>query len=65
VREIVNEQQAFIAKPGDVDSLKLEILRAQQNPEQAHAKAAVAKQLSERYTWQERAQRITSWLGGV
>jgi len=62
VREIVNEKQAFIAKPGDVESLKQEILRAQQNAELAHLKAAAAKYLSERYTWQERARRITEWL---
>ncbi|MBU1349023.1 glycosyltransferase, partial [Patescibacteria group bacterium] len=62
VREIVGDAEAFIAKPGDVASLVVEIRRAMDAPEDARARADAAWKLSSKYTWTERARRIAAWL---
>lgn len=62
VREIVSEKSAFIAQPGDVDSLSRKIRMAIDNPEEAKWRADEAKRLSARYTWQERARRIADFI---
>lgn len=62
VREIVSEKSAFIAKPGDVDSLEYAIRDVIDHPEEARVKALEAKQLSAQYTWVERAKRICAIL---
>ena len=62
VREIVSEQSAYIAKPGDVDSLVEMIRAAMDKPEDAKARALEAKRISAHYTWVERAKRICAIL---
>jgi glycosyltransferase involved in cell wall biosynthesis len=62
VREIVSEESAFIAKPGDVDSLEMEILKAIDRPQEGKRRAEEAKRLSTRYTWTERARRIIDFI---
>jgi glycosyltransferase involved in cell wall biosynthesis len=62
VREIVSEKEAFIAKPGDADSLRVEISRAMDDPESARNRAEAAHRLSLKFTWIERARRIASWI---
>ncbi len=62
VREIVSEKSAFIAKPGDAESLAMEIRMAMDYPEEAKRRADEAKRLSSRYTWQERARRIAEFI---
>lgn len=62
VREIVSEASAFIAKPGDIDSLAAEIKKAIDQPEEARQKALEAKRISAHYTWIERAKRICAIL---
>ncbi len=62
VREIVSEASAFIAKPGDIDSLETEIRKAIDRPDEARQKALEAKRISAQYTWIERAKRICAIL---
>jgi glycosyltransferase involved in cell wall biosynthesis len=62
VREIVSETSAFIAKPGDIDSLETEIRKAIDRPDEARQKALEAKRISAQYTWIERAKRICAIL---
>ncbi|QQR60712.1 glycosyltransferase family 4 protein [Candidatus Uhrbacteria bacterium] len=62
VREIVSEASAFIAKPGDIDSLETEIQKAIDRPDEARQKALEAKRISAHYTWIERAKRICAIL---
>jgi len=62
VREILSEKSAFIAKPGDVDSLVTEIAKVVDQPEEAKSRALEAKRLSAQYTWIERARRICAIL---
>jgi glycosyltransferase involved in cell wall biosynthesis len=62
VREIVSESSAFIAKPGDVESLEKEIRLAVDQPEEGKRRGEAAKQLSTRYTWMERARRIAKCI---
>jgi glycosyltransferase involved in cell wall biosynthesis len=58
VREIVDEQSAFIAKPGDAASLAACIREAMDYPDEAQTKAAAAQRIAGQYTWEERARRI-------
>lgn len=62
VREIIDETSSFIAIPGDVPSLIAEMERVMDNFEEAHERARAALQLSGRYTWNERARRICTWI---
>ncbi len=62
VREIVSEASAFIAKPGDIDSLETQIRKAIDRPDEARQKALEAKRISAHYTWIERAKRICAIL---
>lgn len=62
VREIVSESSAFFAAPGDAASLAAEIRRAMDDPSDAAVRAGRAAELSERYTWAERARRIAAFL---
>ncbi len=62
VREVVDEQSAFVAKPGDVPSLVACIRQAMDQPEVGRTRAAAAKALAPRYTWDARARRIADWI---
>jgi glycosyltransferase involved in cell wall biosynthesis len=62
VREIVDERSAFFAQPGDVPSLRSQMERVMDHPEDAARRANVAYELSKRYTWDERARRICGEL---
>lgn len=62
VREVVSEQSAFVAKPGDVPSLVACIRQAMDNPQDAAHRAAAAKALVPHYTWDARARRIAEWI---
>lgn len=65
VRDILSEREAAFATPGDASSLADAILRCIEHPSDAMSRASAAKALSSRYTWSERARRISSWFMSV
>ncbi|MBD3251379.1 glycosyltransferase [Candidatus Uhrbacteria bacterium] len=62
VREIVDEQSAFVVHPEDVPMLARVIRLMMDQPQEAKQRALNAYALSERYTWNARAQRIIHWI---
>ncbi|MCR4278496.1 MAG: glycosyltransferase [bacterium] len=65
VREIVSEEEAFFAIPGDVPSLVSTIETIIDHPEKSLECAKKAEILSKKYTWDFRASRIVEWLKNV
>lgn len=58
LRDILNEESAFLCKPGDPASLAGAIERALKNPDEAKAKVEKAWQVVQEHTWEKRMQRI-------
>ncbi len=62
IREILSDSTAFWFTPDDVNSLAECIQRVLSNQEEARAKAARAKELAKKYTWDARAHAILTHL---
>lgn len=57
VRDVLSEQTAVFCTPGDVESLAAALQWIRRNPEEAATRAAAARTLVERHTWEERMRR--------
>ena len=62
LREVIDERHAFFFRADDAESLATTIEHAIGHSEEGREKARVAKELVRRYTWEERAKNILSFL---
>jgi glycosyltransferase involved in cell wall biosynthesis len=60
VRDVLSEETAFFCVPGDSHSLASVLQAIASDRSAASSKAAAARQLIERHTWEERMKRILS-----
>lgn len=58
VRDVLSEKTAFFCVPGDAQSLAQEIEYVHGHRQEAEERAAAARSLVERHTWEERMRRI-------
>jgi len=62
VREVLDESMATFFKPNDFDGLRNSIIEVLQNPSGSEKKAQKAKEEVQRCTWDNRAERVLSFL---
>jgi len=62
LREILNEETAMLVTPDDAEALARGIEACLDDPAAASARAASGLTLSERYTWDARAARLSAFL---
>ncbi|MDD5054966.1 MAG: glycosyltransferase family 4 protein [Candidatus Peribacteraceae bacterium] len=64
IRDVLSEETAVFCKPGDTDSVNQALAWIVDHPEETAARAARARSLVERYTWEERMKRIVERMRG-
>ena len=58
LRDVLSEETAFLASPGDSTELALAMNHALEHPEEADKHAELARKIVENHTWEKRMQRI-------
>ncbi len=62
IREILSEDAAYFAPPGDTEAFVGAVRRAIMHPEEAVAKAYHARELAREFSWDRRADAITLFI---
>lgn len=62
LREVLNEHNAFLVKPDDVEALAKGIRRAVEGDEESASRVTTARIDVEKYTWDKRAKYILAWM---
>jgi glycosyltransferase involved in cell wall biosynthesis len=62
IREILNEDKAYLCPPGSPRSLAETIQSVYRNPQTATSKVSIARALAKKYSWDCRAQLIGEFL---
>jgi glycosyltransferase involved in cell wall biosynthesis len=62
IREVLNEENAYIVPPGDPQKLAQAIARVFEEPAIAQAKATRAHHEVSAYSWRQRAERVLSFI---
>ena len=64
VREILSDASALFFPPGDPNAFQAALRETFADPGAARARARAAQELSVRYSWEKRAERIRSFSAG-